>query len=131
MEIKRKWKLIENKVMGSILLNEQEKLNVMEALDYTIGTYLIEDKYPISKGNLTENEFAVYKKILSELNGDIKTHVKNDKEYLEVVKTIMNLNPDKEVKIHMVKMDLAHQDKNWEGVNKHLDEILRLLNDKS
>jgi hypothetical protein len=123
MSLKESWENIVKKVNSSPVLSEAEKKNVLNAADKTIGENLIEESYPIKKGSLTENEFSVYKKILTSLNeGEFKP-IKTDGEYARVVKTIVKQNPDKATKNLLVKMDLAHQDGNWKDVNFFLKKI--------
>jgi hypothetical protein len=55
------------KTVNSAPLNKVEKKRVLERLDTDLGTYIIEDHIPIKQGDLTENEFLVYRDVIKSL----------------------------------------------------------------
>ena len=65
------WKLLEEAV-GSSYLNKTEKKNVITELDIAIGKYFLDDKLPVVRNDLTENEFVVYKELVEAINGTSK-----------------------------------------------------------
>lgn len=128
IKLKNIWKIIENKVNSSIVLDSsEERKNVLDRLDYVIGENLIEKQYPYDYGNLSENERLYFKKMIDYLNQNLSEAISTERDYEKAVKEIIKTNPDKKTRTLMVKMDLAYQDENWKDVNKWYEKIKERL----
>ncbi|MAF25038.1 hypothetical protein CL634_05620 [bacterium] len=128
--MKETWEQI-TETLNSSGLNEEENRNVINRLDVLIGSYILENRFPLSKGNLTDNEWVIYEDVVRALNeGKDFATVKNDYQYNKVVKEIfaaVNNDPSKRLKQKLVSLDTAYEDGDWKEVNKQLDIIGKMI----
>ena len=124
------WQLIEEIVAYSGLPECSQK-RVLDRLDIILGEYLIEGAYPRDPGDLNEAESSVYIDIIRALNeGQTFGNIVNVKQYDMVIGKILRLISGpipEDIKRHLIQMDIAYQNRDWNKVNAHLRAVEKLL----
>jgi len=128
--MKQVWENLREAV-GLSRLQPEERTNILEHLDSVLGRYLLESRFPLERGSLTENEWIVCREILRAINEGRKfTKVNNDFQYNKVVKEIFKAvdnKPDTRLKKKLLEMDTAFENGDWKEINKQLDIISNMV----
>jgi hypothetical protein len=129
-DLNNTWKIVAEAVSKSFLSNRAQK-NVLNKLDETLGTYMLSYKFPVIRGTLSEDEFAIYSDVLCAMNeAKLFPKISTDAQYKSVVQDIFDACDNKPSRIlenQIINMDAAYQNNDWKLVNTILKKIETLL----